>query len=273
MKLELRDAILARQANEKKFAHRQIVGYGSIVARDGSVEVSGVFNHVWVLPNGDGEPVAVYNRRVKQSRPGLSVVYGFEAYSTVLEILWVDVETIAGVQETAGLDMVNHAASHQPTGDDPLWIGRRSIVEMLYVSPGTGLAVNVAPYAYHVNGTRTVFPGAINFPLTPPAAGQVWSTLVYLDISTNTIATTTGAAVADVGGVSPPKPSTPAGGIGAGYIRLAGSQTSVQKSDIDDGREFLSAQAHMNIAQQIADHLALIEAEYDFAMSKHIVEG
>jgi hypothetical protein len=141
---ELRDALLAKKRHESQFAVETVAYSGKIVARNGSVSVPGLYDHIWVMPYGEGEPEAVYNRRVK-ARPGLWVFVGFAAKSTILEVLAVDVTTSAGNEPTAFLELINHAASHRRFGDDPLWVERRMMIDGLHVTPAGGLNVRVSP--------------------------------------------------------------------------------------------------------------------------------
>jgi hypothetical protein len=233
-----RDVKLARKAREQKFEPVTVAFTGKIVSRNGSVAVPGVFNHVWVLATDTAEPEAVYNRRVKDTRPGLPVVVGYAPKSKILEILQTDVEHLAGFYETGGLDTQRHADTHLDTGDDPVYVNRRMITDQLYVAPGSGLAVNVSPYEYDVDGVRKYFPGQNNYSLaaSKPAAGLARYVLVYLDTADNTVKTVDGTTVVDLDWYIPPKPDTPNGGVTAGYVRIDGSQTAIARTDIDQGR-------------------------------------
>src|SRR5687767_9667771 len=122
MTIELREAIKKRKANQAQFAQEQIVTKGKLIARDGSTSVQGLLNHVWVAPEGENEPIAAYNRNVKDNRVGLGVIVGFAPSSTILEILRTDVESVAGFVDTTGLDTQRHAPSHLIGGDDPHFI-------------------------------------------------------------------------------------------------------------------------------------------------------
>lgn len=234
-----------QQRREADFEKTTVAYTGKITSRNGSVHVPGILNHVWVLPTDESEPEAVYNRTVKDTRPDLPVVVGFFPKSTVLEILRTDVEHLAGYAETGGLDVPNHGDTHRSPkagGDDPTWVDRDLIIDQLYLSPGSGLAVNVSPYEYDsLTGARVYFPGQINFSIAAhkPASGLARYVLVYLDTADNTVKAVAGATSPDLDWYIPAKPDTPAGGVTAGYVRLDGSQTAVIRNDIDQGRRLV----------------------------------
>lgn len=241
-----------QQRREADFEKTTVAYTGKIISRNGSVHVPGILNHVWVLPTDESEPEAVYNRTVKDTRPDLPVVVGFFPKSTVLEILRTDVEHLAGYAETGGLDVPNHGETHRSPkagGEDPTWVDRDLIIDQLYLSPGSGLAVNVSPYEYDsLTGARVYFPGQLNFSIAAhkPAAGLALYVLIYLDTVDNTIKAVAGATSPDLDWLIPTKPDTPAGGVTAGYVRLDGSQTAVSRNDIDQGRRMVFATGLLN---------------------------
>jgi hypothetical protein len=239
-KRTIRDAKLARRQHEQRFAGERIETYAVIVKRNGSTQVPGVYDHIWVLPYGVGEPVAVYNRRVKSTRPNTAVAIGYAPGSTTLEVLRTVIDTTAGVVPTGTVDLPNHASSHYPDGDDPLYIYGRAIAVLLCY-PAGGLKVNVAPYTYEKDGAFVTFPGVENYDLSAhlPAAGQALRVLVHLNLSTNQIGAVAGSAVVDSGAILPPAPAIPAGVQGAALVRLAGGQSELAESDFYEARDFL----------------------------------
>jgi hypothetical protein len=256
--MELRDIIKARKQHERQFAKEQVVFNGKIALRNGRTAVPGVFDHTWVVPEGESEPVAVYNRSVKGNRVGRGVQVGFAPYSTILEILRGNIDTIAGVVPTAGLDLQSHAPSHRVRdGDDPLYIEDRAIVILLVYPTGqSGLKVKVSPYLYFKDGQAVRFNGHPAFDISAhePAAGLARFVLVYLDTELNTLGAVAGATAVDSEAVLPDLPDLPAGAIPGAFVRIAGGQTSFSESDFFDARDFLGGGIMLDMVSEIIKH-------------------
>lgn len=255
--MDLRDVIKLRKNYEARFASEQVVTNGRIVARNGRTVVPGVPNHYWVTPSLEedptlleeddatalAEPVAVYNRNVKATRPGLAVQIGFAPYSTVLEILRTVVDANSVAEDTSGINMEPHAGSHLVTGDDPLFIETRAITSLLTYPIGqTGLSVHVTNYTYvKDDGSFAVFPGYQFYDLSShkPVSGSRLA-LIYLDKTTNLLGVVAGTTIAlDSPAFIPPAPALPSDAIPASFVRLGASSTSIGWQDIIEARDFL----------------------------------
>ena len=244
--MDLRDAVNARKTHERQFAREVVVTNAVIVARNGSTEVPNTYDHIWVLPLGTGEPVAVYNRRVKGNRAGMGVQIGFAPNSTILEVLRTVVDTIAGVEPTAGLETQIHAPSHLVGGDDPLYVYDRAIVILLVYPTGVaGLSVKVAPLGYRVGSRWMIFDGHPAFDISghEPAAGLARFVLVGLDRTANALSSVAGATTVDSMAILPEFPAIPASMIPGTFVRLAGGQTAFEEGDFWEAREFLAGEA------------------------------
>lgn len=273
----IRDIIKKRKEYEKRFATEQVVTTGVIVARNGSTRVPGVKDHIWVMTLGVGEPVAVFNRQVKGSRAGLGVQIGFAPYSSILEVLRSIIDTTAGVEDNAGVDMVAHAQSHLIGGDDPLYVYDNAIMILLTYSLGLdGLLVNVSPYIYESGGEIVVFSGKTNYSLAAhqPAAGLARYVLVYLDIATNMIMSVAGDTVVDSPAYTPTPPAVPSNSSPSALVRITGGSSVVAPGDITGVRDFLFGGSRVQqLEQQTLDLLAALENEWDLALTLHAVSG
>lgn len=240
--LEIREAVKKRKLHEARFAQEQVLARGRIITRNGSTAVQGLKDHVWVTPQGDQEPLAVYNRNVKGNRNNLGVYIGFAPGSSILEILRSDVESTAGFTDTAGLDLQNHASSHLVgEGDDPLFIYARAVV-MLLTYPGSGLTVKVSPYSYLRDGQLVRFSGSLAYDLSShePSAGLARWVLVGLNVQTGALSAVAGDTAVDTLSITPPFPTIPADVVASAYVRLAGGQTEfLETRDFIDARDFL----------------------------------
>lgn len=281
--IDLREAILKRKAYEAQFAQQQILFKGTIqVGPNGSSSVPNTPDHNWVQPNGVGELVAVYNRKMKGNLINAGVVVGFEAYSTTLEILRSDESTIAGIVPTPGLDIPNHWESHLIDGADAVPIHPNAMFILLTYTLGlTGLVVSVSPYVYQLDdGTITYFPGQANFDLSShaPATGLARYVLIYLDLATNDLLTLAGATTVDSPSFVPVPPTVPDNAVPSALVRIAGDQTVIGHRDIVPVQDYLFGASRIQpvldtLETQMLDLLAAQENEFDLALTLHAVNG
>lgn len=281
--VDLRDVIKLRKQHEQQFAQEQVVTNGRIVARNGTTRVPGVLNHFWVSPSleeedGDllAEPVAVYNRTVKATRPGLAVQIGFAPYSTVLEILRTIVDTSNQAEDTGGITMEPHAGSHRVDGDDPLYVEERALMSLLTYPTGTGLSVHVSSYGYWDEaGNWQVFDGQRDLDLSShvPVSGSRL-VLISLNKATNTLVITDGTAIAtDTLAVIPEPPALPTAHVPSALVFLGLSMTMVLWPHIFNARDFLGGGGGGATAWPFDHELTVDQtnagADYDTILAAH----
>jgi hypothetical protein len=114
----------------------------------------------------------------------------------------------------------------KPGGRLFLWVDSRQIDPLAtYPTPNT-LNVNVAPGDYPYDGTRTTFPGALDYDLSAsvPGAGLHRYVGLYLD-SANTLQTVDGATTSTAN--TPTEPTWPDGAFRLAVVRLRNAQTQI----------------------------------------------
>lgn len=281
--IDLRNAVLKRKAYEAQFAQQQVLFKGTIqIGPNGSSSVPNTPDHNWVQPNGVGELVGVYNRRMKGNLINAGVVVGFEAYSSTLEILRSDESMTAGIVDAPALDVPNHWETHLIDGPDAVPIYTNAIFVLLtYTLSLEGLVVNVSPYVYQDDdGEIITFPGEDNFDLSAhePAAGLALYVLIYLDLATNSLATLAGATTIDSPIFSPTPPTVPTNTVPSALVRIAGGQTIIGHRDIVPVQDYLFGASRIQPALDASqtllfDLLAAQENEFDLALTLHAVNG
>ncbi len=280
--MPIRDAILAqREQSGGAFEQRRDVLYCEMVGIDSSTDpgVTGKLAFIWAKQNGrSGGIFQVFNPHV-QRRVGLPILVGPSPQRpNRLMVLGVDWQTLAAHPDYGGGDyegdpyLANHAPSHeQPDfspGGDAVNVYPRAFTQLKTTGGTSGLTVDVAAYRYSYNLTTVDYDGetAISISTHQPAAGAHLFVLVYLDPVTNTAASTAGDATALT--VEATKPASPAGTITSAYILLNGAATSITEKMIYDGRMPFCVIGPDS--DQINEGLALIEAQWDYAFSRHI---
>lgn len=241
----MRDIILARQKREEGYEQAHDTFRAVLLAVDysDSANVARQAGHVWFqeLEPDDPTPGIAFNRKCPPL-PGLKVtIKRWPKNPFDYEVIDWDAGQIKDLSSYNGNPLLpQHALDHEPGGYDPLNVYPEMIVP-LRCDPGGLLTVRVAPYRYTIGGTSYVFGGHNSYDLTSnkPAAGLARYVLVYLNTSTNALATVNGDTTVDLDTVIPDKPNVPMGGIASAYVRLDGSQTSIARVDIVPAREWL----------------------------------
>jgi len=240
-----RDILLARQIREQRFEPAQETFQAVLVAVDysDSANVARQPGFVWFqeLEPGDPTPGIAFNRKVP-ALPDLKVtIKRWPKIPFDYEVIDWDPGQVKNLPGYSGTPLlVQHARDHEPGGYDPLNIYQEMLVP-LRTDPGGGLTVNVAGYRYTLNGVSVVFGGHNGYSLAShvPTSGVACFVLVYLDTATNALSAVAGDTTVDMETVQPTKPDIPVGGIGSAYVRLAGGQTEIERSDIEPAREWL----------------------------------
>jgi hypothetical protein len=203
-----------------------------------NASVPGHDNYVFARSFGDSIPSQYLNVRGVPPLGGTPCFAGYASESLEIEILSIN---DANAKRDRKQLRDRHALEHQPGGYDPLNVYLRMLVP-LRTTPITGLTVQVAPLVYSVSGTPTIFLGTNSLDLTSnvPASGLARYVLIYLNTSTNAIATSNGSTVVDSKTVIPPLPANPTNSIPSAYVRLAGDQTTIAEDDTRDARVLIS---------------------------------
>jgi len=277
-RIVIEDAKRAHRASQAVLEPNLELTKGEILEVDGSVHVPNRPGYVWVKTQDQaGGITAVFNPTVA-ARNGMPVLIG-----PMPKVPWrpmirdVNWELLADLADyDGGPYLPAHSSSHEwpdfSPGSDVVQIYMRALVP-LRVYPGTGLAVSIAPGRYNYSGESTRFTGQTDYDLSgsQPGANLARYTLIYLDKTTNSIANTDGATATDVFTITPPEPAYPTvPNIPLALVRIDDEQTEFAEIDIIDLRsmwdEGLSLQA-------INKSIAVLEAELDFALTRHIIEG
>lgn len=241
----MRDILLARQAREKGFEEEHDVFVAVLVAVDfsDSAAVANKPGFVWFqeLIPGDPTPGIAFNRKSPPLPNTKVTIKRWPKKPFDFEVLDWDPTQIINLPGYTGTPLLpQHGRDHEPGGYDPLNVYAEMMV-MLRTDPGGGLTVNVGLYRYSVDGTAKVFDGYNGYDLSVyvPAAGLARYVLVYLDSTTNALAIASGDTSVDLDTEEPTRPDLPGGAIASSYVRLAGEQTTIERTDIKPGREWL----------------------------------
>lgn len=167
----------------------------------------------------------------------------------------------------------NHGANHTAgSGSDPVPINTGNIVNgMVHETTPETLRVYVESLRYEYNGSLKFWAGS-DIDLTsyvPVSSSYHRYVVVCIAIATNTLTAISGAQ--SVITVFPALPTIPAGNIPLAAVLIRGGATSIDNNDISDYRILFQAVGGM--LQAYTNALALIAAEYDYAMTIHVVNG
>lgn len=202
-----------------------------------SATVIGNENFVWARAYNESIPSQYLNIRGIPPIGGTPCLAGYAEESTQIEILSINNIDLSNTRTNPRRE--RHALEHLPGGYDPLDVLTRMLVE-LRTTAMSGLKVSIAPKHYTgPNGTMVTFPGYNNYDLTAsvPASGLARYTLIYLDPTTNTIATVDGDTTTDTEAITPDYPDPPDSTYPSAWVRLAGDQTQINEvRDIKDAR-------------------------------------
>ena len=157
-------------------------------------------------------------------------------------------------------------------GTDPAEIDVRNLVpgRMRPMNPAT-LAVWVEVLVYDYGGNLTVFGGG-GIDLTsyiPAIADRHRFVLVTLNPATNLLVATQGPLATLP--VTPDVPTTPGSHIPIGLVELEDSDTVINEDMIVDRRVLFSGGG--SYVDFVNQQVAILEAEYDMLISRHVVEG
>lgn len=276
----MRDVIIEKKRNLSG-TEPKVVYVGGIITAidyDGDGTVKSRPGYVWVKENGqDGGIFQCYNPTVK-TNAGLPVIIAhFPTKPMRRMILSVDWDKLPIADRGEPFGILNHARSHEwPTmnpAEDAVNVYPRAIVPLKVFSAQPGVGFGVANGYYVNNGVVTQFTGLSFWDLTDsiPATYKRVS-LVYLNMLTNEVEVIDGIEEDDP---FPAYPTLPISSFPLAYLLLENGMTRLTEANIiDDARPFISvSQSIGDMRQFITDSLARVEAELDYALSRHIVEG
>lgn len=276
----IRDIVLERKKHDDSFERdRKLVkAVTAGVDSTTSIAVNGRPGYIWVKEFGqDGAVMQVFNTSV-QDRVGLPVLIGYEPKPPFRRmVIGMDWEVFAVITNFSGSPYLpNHHTTHEwpdlNPAPDAVSVYARALVP-LRTYAYSGMVVGIAPAIYIYNGVMARYNGG-TLDLTtyiPTQTDYRRQVLVYLDIATNT-------ALADPGIETPSVVPTdyndiPDVALPSAWVELTEGMTTIYEYNITDARAFLSNTDEYAQSSTYLKQLALVEAEFDFALSKHVVEG
>lgn len=255
--IEFDEIQAAKQEREERFEDAVPRIRGVMVAKDytNSSKVAGQPGWVWwKRANQDGNAAKALNPSLPPV-PGVPIVLELSPRSGVWEVAQRD---LSGEEFEPSYVVDNRVNSHREThaveGSDPLYVQLRAIVP-LRASPQNGLKINIAPLTYWYDGEQKNFGGVNEYDLSgsqpPSGEGLARYVLVYLNPSTNAIATVDGSLAQDSRSIRPSLPAVPSDAYPSAYVRLSSDATELQEIDFRDARLLLSSTAPVAATQTI----------------------
>lgn len=234
MKVRIEDVKRLRQQNSQQFesAVERMVAVLIELDTTNSAAVASRPGWVWYRAQGDGgNPGQAINDAV-EPLPGLPVILQRTPPTGTWEVVKVQRNEL---NAAIAFDK-RHARQHEPGGNDPLYVYLRMLVPLRATSNGD-LTLKINPYTYYQVGELIDFVGSPSYSISSavPGAGLGRWVLVYLDKTTNTLATVNGGTgVQNRYLVS--KPDIPADSIPVVYVWLINGQTIITETDLSDAR-------------------------------------
>lgn len=276
----IRDIVIAQQKQADKFERsRQLVkAVTAAVQSTTSIAVTGRPGYIWVKEFGqDGALMQVFNTSV-QDRAGLPVLIGYEPKPPFRRmVIGMDWEIFAVITNFSGSPYLpNHHTTHEwpdlNPAPDAVSVYARALVP-LRTYAYSGMTIGVAPAVYVYNGVMTRYSGG-TLDLTsyiPANTDYHRQVLIYLNIVSNTAAALAGTEVPSV--VAADYEDLPAASLPSAWVELTEGMTTVYEYNITDARAFLAGSYDMAEEASVRRQLAILDAEMDMAISRHIVEG
>lgn len=280
--MNLRDAIIKRKKNTGDLEPKVVYTTGITVAVDypNDPSVANRAGFIWVKENGQDSGIfQCFNPSVK-AISNLPVIVSHSPKRPLRRIvIGVNWDKLSVVTVDDSYSLVNHHYTHEwpemYPGSDAVNVFIRAIVPFRVYPGKLGVTINVAHAKYVYNGNVVQYYGTDEWDMSdslPTVAGNYRVSLVYLNPSTNLVKVIDGDETAYE---IPTYPTLPDGMVPLVYIRLRYGMTYIAEADIiEDARPLFSFNQPISVTQQyITQQLALLEAEFDFALTKHIVEG
>lgn len=268
-------AKLLQRKEDRQLFHFAFTGDGSSAA---TADVSNRPNWAWVRYNEKQDKASqVLNLRFPGIAQGVPIIVGKQyPHDRYFQILGINTELYYHHSSAADwLPYLSpaHGSTHTAvTGSDPAWMNLRNLLPgRLRETIPASLSVFTEYLTYEYNGAIQTWPGG-NIDLTdsvPGVAGMHRFVVVSINGATNTLVATDGADAPLP--IAPALPSVPVGYVPLAVILTENGMTEIEEADISDYRLIFSSVS--GYVQSINRLLSLLEAEFDFRMTRHVVEG
>jgi hypothetical protein len=277
---DLGEALNRWQSLLKIFQPEQV--YRPALTGDGSsaitADVTGRIGWAWVRYDEKQDHASqVLNWRYPGIAQGIPVMVG-KQYPTdrYLQILGVNLDLyLENIRQESFVQYVlpRHGDSHHGrSGNDPAPIDVRNLVfGRVSATAPESLFVDVSTFSFDNDGVYQTYPGElVDFTSDlPGTADRHYYALVYIDPDTNAAGYVLGDAVPIT--ISPIPPDAVLGTVPLGLVKLENGVTAIYESDIYDYRiVFQPLGGNLDVINQI---VGALEAEHDFLISRHVVEG
>lgn len=249
----------------------------------GNVEVSGRPGYVYCRVGNAETQAEVFNQRVIL-REDLPVIVGYAPEQPGLfQVLCQREVYMGGGQGNALIPQVIphhqiHELRNTAGGDDVVWVHSQQITALLtcptnpvsmQVQVKSGIFAWELTWQYYLGGTSDDLSSYV-----PALEADSIAVLVSIDCETVTLQYTAGDTFPTAW---PPTdfdekfPTPPAGSVPSGIVVLAGGTASIGWDELWDARLF--GQPVGGSVMALPSHSAYVEAEMDFLMTRHIVNG
>lgn len=277
--MSLRDLILKKKYNDKRVEPKITYTKGIMVDVEhiGDPSVEGRPGFVWVKEFGNDDAYfQCFNPNTKIMN-NLPVLIAHDITKPLRRlIVGVDWDSIPLYTSYAGqaYGIPTHHTSHEwqimHPGEDALNVYPRAFIPLKTFPGNIGISISVQMARYMRNAETILFGGEFNLDISeylPTVAGHYIALLVYLDVNTNSIKFLAGPDGTDI---IPDLPDIPSGCIPSAFVRLTQGLAYISEAEImDDARPFFKIDGAFD--ERYAP--AILEAEIDMQLSRHVVEG
>lgn len=277
----IRDLVLETRKSDKQFEpDRKIttcITAGVQHANDPRVDNRP--GYIWVREyGGDESYFQVFNGAV-QNRVGVPVLVSHAPKApyrrVVLGVDWdafAETLTLISSSSPGSPYLANHGDTHSwpsgAPGADAVDVFTRNIVPFR-VRPSTesGLKVDIASGFYYLDGARKYYAGEVGRDLSAyqPNVGLRVRLLFYMDPLTGVVLAESSDEVSVF--LTPDYPTEPTNMYPLAYVLISGSDVEVNELGIYDLRMIF------NMSLSPVHAIGRIEAEFDLALTRHVVEG
>lgn len=238
----LRDLLMKQANHESKFeANLRIVKAHTMeIDTVDSCEVASRPGYKWVREQGMGGGVYQVPGVRAPVHPNMPVWIAYNPKQPwermVLDVDW---SALLSMPDYDGQTFLpNHHGDHEwpdyTPGYDVVSVYPRQLAWLRTYPGSSGLTISVSPYRYVSGSSYIEFEGESDIDLMPyqPGTGYAVRLLVYLGIASNSILISAGDQISDVPTLDPQPPSFPLDAYWSALIRLDGSQTTIDETDI-----------------------------------------
>jgi len=284
----IRDVIHQRNKNRSGLAEKKNVTRGVTVNIDypDNPSVAGRPGYAWVRENAqDGGIFQCFNPVVKNVG-GLPVIISRGSMKSSMRVIegidWSSLAIVISDTEGVALQLPNHHRDHEwPNmypGLDVVHVYPRALVPLQLYVGSLSLTISVAPGKYIYEGAVVDFIGLYNDDISgyvPTTEGYYVILLAYINPITNLVEYVSGT---EVSGPSPEKPSVPNSTLPIAFIMLYEGMTDLTEVDIiEDSRPIFTLSGGSGggdvTTAVLNTRMAWMEAEWDYELTRHVVEG